>query len=353
MEASPYIFLKRYNMVFYQCLKCKKVWQQPVEACPECFSNLERIKTEKAKVVGVSKVTIPALLHQEVPYFALVLEDEKGNRWSYKSTKEYAVGEELKFSSGNNDAVAVWKVKYDYLDAIEKVFSLLNLSLNENSKILILPTLVSPNHAYFRDNTSPQFLDSILKFLFEKKVKTENVKIMAQSFDEIPIEGSAQKSGLLNVCLKNMITPLDLAKAPFIKKGNLEISEEVVNVDIVLNLAMMKIGKASATENVFKTLKKENYSALKYLQSEEDIANELKGLLSNVITIGEAEFVQRLDKTIVSPGLILGSRSFLNLDRVFGEITMPEKVLEILKGVDLASIDIKGRDIKEARYINN
>jgi len=321
--------------------------------CPECFSNLERVKTEKAKVVGISKVTIPALLHQEVPYFALVLEDEKGNKWSYKSTKEYAVGEELNFSSGNNDAVAVWKVKYDYLDAIENVFSLLSISLNENSKILILPTLFSPNHAYFRDNTSPQFLDLILKFLFENKVKTENVKIMAQSFDEIPIEGSAQKSGLLDVCLKNMITPLDLAKAPFIKKGNLEVSEEVVNVDIVLNLAMMKIGRASTTENVFKTLKKESYSALKYLQSEEDIANELKSLLSNVVNIGEAEFVQRLDKTIVSPGLILGSRSFLNLDRVFSEITIPEKVPEILKGVDLASINIKGRDVKEARYINN
>lgn len=321
--------------------------------CPECFSDLERVKTDKAKVIGISKVSITSLLYPEVPYFAIVLEDEKGNKWSYKSTKEYAVGEELNFVSGDSNAVAVWKVKYDYLDAIETIFGLLNIFLNENSKVVILPALVSPNQAYFRDNTSPQFLDSMLKFLFENKVKVENVKITAQSFDEIPIEGSAQKSGLLDVCLKNMITPLDLAKTTFIKKGNLEISEEVMNADIVLNLAMMKIGRSSATDNVFKTLKKESYSTLKYLQSEEDIANELKGLLSNVVNIGEAEFVQRLDKTVVFPGLILGSRSFLNLDRVFNEITMPEKVPEILKGVDLINIDIIGRDIKEVRYINN
>lgn len=340
-------------MVFYQCSKCKKIWQQPVGVCPECFSDLERVKTEKAKVIGISKVGIPSVTHFEVPYFAFVLEDEKGNKWSYKSVKEYAVGEELNFVSGDDNSVAVWKTKYDIVDSIEKIFSLLKVSLNENLKVIILPTLVSPNQAYFRDNTSPQFLDSMLKVLFENKVKPENIKIMTQSFDEIPIEGSAQKSGLLDACLKNKIMPTDLAKSAFLKKGNLEISEEVLNADMVLNLAMMKVGRASATENVFKALKKENYSALKYLQSEEDIANELKGSLLNVINIGEAEFVQRPNKTVVFPGLILGSRSFLNLDSVFNEIMVAEKVPEILKGIDLSNIEIIGRDIKEARYINN
>jgi hypothetical protein len=314
---------------------------------------LERLKTEQAKVIGISKVNIPSLPHPEVPYFALILEDELGNKWSHKSVKEYAIGEELNFNSGGDGAVAVWKTKYDAVDSIEKIFSLLNLTLNENSEVIILPTLVSPNHAYFRENTSPEFLDSILKFLFEKKIKTGNIKIMTQSFNEIPIEGMAQKSELLDICLKNKIMPTDLAKSVFIKKGNLEISEEIINAEIVLNLAMMKVGKASATENLFKILKKENYSSLQYLQSEEDIAKELKNCSSNIINIGEAEFVQRMDKTIIYSGLILGSKNFLNLDRVFNEIVMADKLPEILKGVEIQNIEIAGRDIKEARYKNN
>lgn len=339
-------------MVFYQCAKCKKVWQQPIGICPECFSELEKVKTLKNKVIGISKVGIASTPHPEVPYFALVLEDELGNKWAHKSVKEYAIGEEVVFNPGNDSSVAIWKNKYEAVDSIERIFNLLNLSLSENSKIVILPTLISPNHAYFRENTSPEFLDSILKFLFERKIKLENIKIVAQSFNEIPIEGMAQKSGLLDVCLKSKIMPMDLAKLVFVKNGNLEISEEVLNADMVLNLAMMKMEKASATDNVFKLLKKENYSALKYLKSEEEIIDELKGCLSNIVNIGESDFIQRADKTVIYAGLILGSKNFLNLDRVFSEVTT-SKVPEIVKGIDLQNIEIVGRDIKEAKYINN
>jgi len=348
----PFIYLKKYNMIFYQCSKCKKVWQQPVETCPECFCKLERVKTEKNKVVGISKVSIGSISHPEVPYFALVLEDELGNKWTYKSSKEYIIGEEINYKS-NSESVAIWKNKYDVVDSIEKIFSLLEISLNENLKILILPTLVSSNHAYFRENTSPDFLGSVINFLLEKKVKLENIKIATQSFDEVSIEGMAQKSGLLDVCLRNKIMPMDLAKLIFIKKGNLEISEDVLSADIVLNLAMMKIGKASASENIYKVLKKENFASLKYLQSEEEIINELKNILINIINIGEADFMQKQNKNIVYPGLILGSKSFLNLDRVFSEVTMVEKLPEVLKEVEVQNIEITGRDIKEVKFINN
>ncbi|HNY36268.1 MAG TPA: DUF362 domain-containing protein [Candidatus Pacearchaeota archaeon] len=340
-------------MVFYQCSKCKKVWQQPIEVCPECFSQTEKIKTVKAKVIGISKVSISSLPHPEVPYFALVLEDELGNKWAHKSVKEYAIGEEISFNPGSDNSVAVWRTKYDIADSIEKVFSFLNISLNKNSKIVILPALVSPNHAYFRENTSPEFLDSVIQFLLEKNIKLENIKIATQSFNEVPIEGMAQKSGLLDVCLKNKIMPLDLSKLNFVKKDNLEISEDVLNADIVLNLSMMKMGRASASENIYRILKKENFASLKYLQSEEDIVNELKNSLSNIVTLGEADFVQKQNKTIVYPGLILGSKSFLNLDRVFNEIMMADKMPEILKGIEIQNIEITGRDIKEVKCINN
>lgn len=347
MEALQLISLKKYNMIFYQCLKCKKVWQQPIGICPECFSELEKVKTEKYKVIGSSKVSIASITHFEVPYFSLILEDELGNKWAHKSIKDCAIGEEIIFDKGDDNSVAVWRNKYNMTYSIEKIFTLLNLSLSENSKVVILPTLFSSNHTYFRDNTSPDFLNSFLAFLFEKKIKIENIKIMTQSFDEVPIEGMAQKSGLLDTCLKNKITPMDLEKLNFVKKGILEISEEVLNADIVFNLAMMKIGKSSATENIYRIIKKENFSSLKYLQSEEEIIDELRNNLTNIVTFGEAEFVQSQNKTIVSPGLIMGSKNFVNLDRVFNEITVTDKIS------DIQDIEIVGRDIKEIKFISN
>ncbi|MGB9598789.1 MAG: hypothetical protein ACPLZH_03025, partial [Minisyncoccales bacterium] len=188
-------------MPFFQCQKCKKTWQYPIEKCPECFSNLERIRSKKAKVIGVSKVTIPSIFHLKVPYFVLVLEDEKGNRWVQKSSKEYKIGQEFEIERmENKKGVAIWRVKYDFLEAIEKVVEILGgLKINENSKVLILPTVEKFSHPYFRDNTSPEFLDATLKYLFQFKIKPENIKVASQSFDEIEIGPKAQKSGLLEV----------------------------------------------------------------------------------------------------------------------------------------------------------
>ena len=73
--------------MFFQCPKCNKVWQYPMEKCPECFLDLERIKSKNIKVIGVSKVTIPTMPHPNVPYFVLLLEDENGNKWVHKSEK--------------------------------------------------------------------------------------------------------------------------------------------------------------------------------------------------------------------------------------------------------------------------
>jgi len=71
-------------MAFYHCPNCKKIWQYPIEKCPDCFLNLERIKSKKIKVIGVSKVQIPTMFHPKTPYFVLLLEDENGNKWIQK-----------------------------------------------------------------------------------------------------------------------------------------------------------------------------------------------------------------------------------------------------------------------------
>ena len=337
-------------MAFYKCSKCERIWQQPVKICPYCFIDVEKMKSKGAKVIGVSKVDIPTLFHPQTPYFLLVLEDSNGNKWVHKSVKELKIGDELKFKS-DKDAIAVWRIKYDIPEAIEKTEELLGgLNLNENSKVLVLPTLVSPNHTYSRDNTSQDFLKAVLDLLFEKGIKPENMKIGTQSFDEIPIEASAQKSGLLDVCLKRNIVPLDLSKTNFVKQGNLEISEEVTKADLVLNLAILKMDKASATENMFRVLKKENYSGLKYLSSDKDIAEELGKSISNVLTLGEAEFVKRGNKLAAYMGLIISGKNAMHIDRVFNEIATVNTIPEILKDINIEDIKVVGREIREVKY---
>ena len=136
-----------YNYMFYQCPKCKKIWQYLIKNCPECFSELKRINSpaggQETKVIGVSKVNIPSLAHPKVPYFTLILEDEKGNRWVQKSIKEYKIGDVIEYKSiQDKNTVAIWRIKYDILEGIERVIELLGgLKIkmqNDNLKFKIL-----------------------------------------------------------------------------------------------------------------------------------------------------------------------------------------------------------------------
>ena len=346
--------------MFYQCPKCKKVWQYPVDICPECFLALGRIKSAKIKVIGISQITIPTMFHPKVPYFVLVLEDENGNKWVQKSIKEYQIGEMFKVEPcTDREAVAIWRIKYDILEGIETVIELLGgITPHQKSwwgaKILILPTLISPRHPYFAENISPQFLESTIKYLLEKGAKVENIKVSGQSFNEIPIEASAQKSQLLQVCQNFKILPLDLAKTNFIKKTegefNFEISEEVFNSDLIINLPILKMGKISATENILKILKKENYLGLKYLYSEEKIIENLNKVLLQYLTLAEAQSVQKPDQFISRLSLIFASFNSLNLDRVFAEVCLSKELPECLKKVKIDDIPIVGRKIEELQY---
>jgi len=337
--------------MFFQCPNCKKSWSYLIEKCPECFSSLVRIKSEKAKVIEVAKVQIPSFFHSKVPYSVLVLEDEKGNRWIQKSIKEYKVGDEIEFEkSEDKNAVAIWRIKYDFLETIQKLIEFLGgRKIIEVSKILILPTLVSAAHPYFRENTSPEFLEAVLKFLFENGIKPENVKIASQSFDEIDVGLKAQKSKLLKVCQENKVSPLNLRETDFTKKGDLEISKEALESDLILNLPILKIGKAGACENLFYLLKKENFLAQKYLFSEKEIFEKLKENLPECLTIAEGNHIRDEKRLTHYLNLAFASFSPQNLDRIFFEIVKQKELPEILKDVKLESIPILGREIEEVR----
>ena len=334
-------------MAFFQCPKCKKVWQYNIEKCPDCFLKLERKKIKRVKVVDVAKVEIPSFFHQKTPYFVLLLEDEEGNRWIEKSEKEYKIGEEIKKEiAKDKEAVAIFKVKYDFLEVIEKAIEVLGgIKIDQNSKILILPTLEKASHPHFRDNTSPQFLEATLQFLFELGAKPENIKVASQSFDEIEIGVKAQKSKLLSICQKYKVFPLNLAESEFLKKGDLEISKEAFLVDLILNLPILKMGKAQATKNLFVLLKKENFLSQKYLTSEKEIFEKLKKEIPECLTLAEVYQVQDEKGLCHYLNLILASFSPQNLDFVFFKIAKRENLPEILKGIDFEKIQIFGRKV--------
>ncbi len=338
--------------MFHECEKCKRRWSYPLSECPYCFVSLKKITGEKAVVRGAAKVNIPTLFHPNVPYYVFVLEDEFGNFWSHKSEEKHALGDELKIkASSDPDAVAVWRVKYEHREAIEKALDLIGgAGVGADSKIVVLPTLEKASHSYFRDNISPEFLSAVLELLASKGVKTENIVVAGQSFGDLPAPAMAQKSGLVAACQKFGIIPCDLSEGEFEKRGQFEISKKVLDADLTINLAMEKMGRAAAAENMFRVLKKENYLGQIYLSSEAEIFAALSPLLPNAITIGEAEFVQRPNKIAVFMGLVLASKNAVNLDRVFNEIAQSAKIPEIIKNITAGGIPIAGRSIREVQY---
>ena len=323
---------------------------------------MERMKSGKTKVIGISKVVIPTMFHPKVPYSVLLLQDEAGNKWVQKSAKEYKIGEEYNIERGDSTkpgAVAIWRIKYDVLEGIEKAFEMIGSSSfprndQKEDKVLILPTLVSPKHPYLAENTSPQFLENTIRYLSKQGISPENIKVAGQSFDEIPIEASVQKSQLLEVCQEYKVLPLDLAKTNFVKKGEgdfiFDISEDVLSCRLIINSPILKIGKASASENILKFLKKENYLSLKYLHSEEEIIERLNKVLPQYLTLAEAQSVQKPDKFVTHLNLIFSSFNPLNLDRVFAEVSMVRDLPELLKKVKIEDIPIIGRKIEEVQY---
>ncbi len=338
--------------MFYQCSKCKRRWQYPIAECPYCLVPPEKAGGKKATVRGAVKVSIPTLFHPNVPYNVLVLEDEAGNMWGYKSEKEYKVGEEFAVESNSDrNTVAIWRVKYEPREAIEKVLGLIGgINIGAGSKVAILPTITKSSHPYFRDNTSPDFLAAVIRLLLDCGVKRENITVGAQSFDELPSGAAAMKAGLVEICTNFGIMPLDLATGEFEMIGQLEVSKPILEADLVIDLAIEKMGAANATGNILKVLKKECYLGQKYLSSDTQIAANLEPMIDKLVVIGEAEFTQRSSKITSFTGLVLAGRLARNVDRVFNEVTRAFKLPEVIKDIDVASIPVAGRTIKEVQY---
>lgn len=338
-------------MAFFRCKNCNLSWPYPIEKCPQCFSIPEREISKEFKVIGGGKNLIPSIFHQKTPYWLLVLEDEKGNRLIQKSEKEYLIGANWKIEKATSkEGVFIWRTRYDLFEGIKIAFDLFDeFEFSPKTKVFILATAEKASHPHLRDNISPDFLAAFLEYLISNEVRSENIKIAYQSFDETEMEAKFKKSGLFKISQKYGTQLFDLAKGEFLKKGELEISKEIFEADYLFNLGILKKQRAQLTENLFYLLKRENLLAQRYLNSDKEILEKLKELLPSIFHLGEADFFQDERGLVSHLNLTFASFNCQNLERVFFEVINEKRLPEILKDVKLEGIPIFGRKIAEVQ----
>lgn len=338
--------------MFYQCPKCKKTWQHPIDKCPWCFDSLQRVQSKEAEVIEITKVNVPSLYHPRVPYFIVLLKDEYGNRWVRKTTQEYKPGDKISVSK-SKPSVCVERVKYDFLEPVEQLMNNVgNLDITPKTNVLLLPTLNLPVHPYLAENTSPEMLEAVANFLMNQGVKNENIGVAGQSFNSFPIEDSAKKSGLLDVALNNRLSFINLSQEKFKKAKDFRISEKIWNWDLVINLPMLRtdkeMGARGPVENLMKFLDPHSYHRLNYLYEKEEFMPEvLEELPPRLINLADANIVQRADSSTRFLGLALASFRATYLERVFAEICEIKRLPSYLKEVDMDEVSIIGRQIPE------
>ncbi|MBW2979849.1 DUF362 domain-containing protein [Candidatus Woesearchaeota archaeon] len=269
--------------------------------------KIKKEVNKEFKVVGVSKVSIPSPFHPIIPYYVLMLEDKNGNRMPKKSMKEYKIGDEYLFSKGD---VSIVKQKYDCYEAVKLALELIDdIVVNENSKILIKPSIITATYPYLAVTTNPKVLAATLKILMEKGAKPENITVAEQT-PFMPIEISAKKSGIGSVCKKHGVKLMDLAKSEFEIKEGYEISRELFDKDIIINMPAMKTDSrftiSGALENMTRCLSVNGQKKLfkDDIRKSRDVLNKL---LPKELVIADAVL------SMQGNGPLLGEPGFLNI----------------------------------------
>jgi len=338
-------------MAFFICPNCKRVWGYKIEKCPFCFVDLKREKWNKAKVKGVAQTTIPSLFHQKVPYYVLLLENENQRKFLQKSAKLYYADEifEIEKAKNKNEAVAIWRKKYDFFEPIEKIFEIFEITLKSDQKVSILPTIKKISHPYSRENTSPDFLESVLEFLVELGLKTENIAILVQTFDDTSVIEKLKKSQILQVCEKKKVNFFDISQGKFLEKEGIKVSEKIFEADFVLNLPILNMKEAQSCENLFVLIEKQNFEMLEYFSNKKEIYEKLKLNLLRIFTLAEADQVQNERGVNFYLNLVLGSFNPKNLDAIFYKI-VKRKTPEIINDFETEKIEVAGRKVEEVEF---
>ena len=350
-------------IIRWVCKACDKKWIYPVEKCVYCKGDITKQKGSKLKVVGMTKVSIPSPMHPLIPYNIILLEDEFGNRMPKKTMKDYAIGsayEEKK--ARTNDAVSIVKVKYDIYEAIKGAVELLNsVDFKSGEKILIKPSVISAAYPYQAVNTNPDFLNAMLKFLFEKGISKEDIIVAEQSLIGSDSMDAASKAGILEVCKQNGVQFIDISKGPFeeIESNGFKfnILKEALKRRII-NAPIMKtnfqLGISGAMENLSRLVDEDTQRKM-YFNNIEATLPKLANVFQNAVTVADATNGMQGQGPLAlgEPAflnLVLASKNAASLDKSFCEIAM----LPIPKYVNDATTgknnEIVGNEIEALKY---
>ncbi|MFH2028968.1 MAG: DUF362 domain-containing protein [Nanoarchaeota archaeon] len=352
------------------CKKCDKKWIYPVEKCVYCMGNIEKEIGEQMKVIGTTKVNITCPLHPIAPYHIIMLQDEHGNRMPKKVMREYKMGDVYtRDGSGDESAVSLVKWKYDYYEAVKEALELIKFEVKD-CKILIKPDVFAAAYPYQGFTTNPKIVKALIDYLIEKGVKKENITIAEQvQFGEA--EKAFVKSGLAKLTKEyEGIKIVDIGKSNFVSKEiegmKFEISEEVLDKDLIINVPVMKthllLGIAGALENMTRVV-----SAKSYKEMSADMEKAVRGIgllnkfIGKQVVLGDATIGMQGNGPgqYGEPGflnLVMASKDPVALDKIFTEIGLLKDAKHVLAagdmGVgssDLVDITVVGDELDACR----
>lgn len=348
------------------CEKCNKKWIYPVKKCIYCKGPITKQRGTQIKVAGITKVTIPSMMHPIIPYNILLLQDEFGNRLPKKTLRDYGIGDTYEERKAEGEgAVAVIKVKYDIYEAIKESLGLLkDIKFDPHEKILIKPSIVAAAYPYQAVNVNPDMLDALIEVLLEYGIKKENIMIAEQSLIGSDVMDACAKAGIKDICKKHGIVFADISKGPFeMVKSDLckfNIYKEALQRKII-NVPVMKtnfqLGISGALENLSRLVDEKTQREMYYIGIDSTLP-KLAESFKDIITVADAT------NGMQGQGpLALGEPAFLNLvltstnaaalDSIFCEIFMinsPAYVKSAINGLDAKSVELVGNELDSLKY---
>lgn len=146
-------------MVFV-CKKCGKVYYYDVRKCIFCRSDLAEEKGKKLKVSAITEVLVPSIDHKQVPYYDILVEDERGNFSIIKSGKKHSVGETIEESAKEKGGAALKGIKVGVVGTGVTGVGIAEVCLMHSLKVV----LVSRTEERIR-KTSGEIEKSLSKFM--------------------------------------------------------------------------------------------------------------------------------------------------------------------------------------------
>ncbi|MEK6808739.1 MAG: DUF362 domain-containing protein, partial [Nanoarchaeota archaeon] len=235
------------------------------------------------------------------------------------------------------------------------------MKFESKDNILIKPSVVTAAYAYQSVNTNPEFLDGLLKVLFDFGIKKEHTIIAEQALIGSDSKDAAAKAGILDVCKKNGIEFHDISKGPFEEIESegykFKVFKEAMKRKII-NVPVMKtnfqLGISGAMENLARLADEHTQRDMYFDDIDKTLPKLAKAL--GVFTIADAtNGMQGQGPLLLGEpaffNLVLASNSIENVDKCFCEAFMLQEpgYLKAI-GIDIKNIEVVGNSIDSLKY---